>query len=156
MDGGSTRRPPDMKLVFGGGLWPLGWSVGFVERPLSETYARYRAWGLGAAFNELGQLPIVDALHQLLPFEMPYTRRLLVGTSGRWTTLSAWESDEAVRRFAETEPHRSIAPRITSFSEVGFDLAKWTAVGRDLPPRWDKAVGLKLKGPDADNASRRG
>ncbi len=89
MDGGSTRRPPDMKLVFGGGLWPLGWSVGFVERPLSETYARYRAWGLGlgAAFNELGQLPIVDALHQLLPFEMPYTRRLLVGTSGRWTAI---------------------------------------------------------------------
>jgi len=75
--------------------------------------------------------------------------------SDYWT-LSAWESDEAVRRFAETEPHRSIAPRITSFSEVGFDLAKWTAVGRDLPPRWDKAVGLKLKGPDADNASRRG
>ncbi len=114
MDGGSTRRPPVMKLVFGGGLWPLGWSVGFVERPLSETYARYRAWGLGAAFNELGQLPIVDALHQLLPFEMPYTRRLLVGTSGRWTAifdntvgLGERRSRTPVRRDVTSPQHRA-------------------------------------------------
>ncbi len=77
----------DMNAVFGGGLWPLGWSVGYLERPLRETYARYRAWGLGATFDELGRRPILDALHELLPFEMPYTRRLLVGTLGGWTAI---------------------------------------------------------------------
>jgi hypothetical protein len=41
-------------VVFGGGLWPLGWSIGFVERPLGETSRRYRAWGLNAHFEELG------------------------------------------------------------------------------------------------------
>lgn len=78
---------PNMNVVFGGGLWPLGWSVGFVERSLSDTYARYRDRGLKVAFSDLGERPILDALRRLLPFEMPYTRRLLVGTSGRWTAI---------------------------------------------------------------------
>jgi hypothetical protein len=87
MDAQTLDSSPDMKVVFGGGLWPLGWSVGFVEMPLTEAYDRYRAWGLKVAFSELGELPIVDALQRLLPFEMPYTRRLLVGTRGNWTAI---------------------------------------------------------------------
>jgi hypothetical protein len=87
MDAGTLDSSQDMKVIFGGGLWPLGWSVGFVELPLSEAFDRYRAWGLKVAFSELGQLPIVDALQRLLPFEMPYTRRLLVGTRGSWTAI---------------------------------------------------------------------
>jgi hypothetical protein len=78
---------PHMKVVFGGGLWPLGWAVGFVERSLAETYAHYRDWGFDAAFDDLEERPILDALRHLLPFEMPYTRRLLVGTSSRWTAI---------------------------------------------------------------------
>jgi hypothetical protein len=76
-----------MNVVFGGGLWPLGWSIGFVERPLGETHSRYRAWGLKARFEELGRRPILDLLGRLLPFEMPYTRRLLVGTRSGWTAI---------------------------------------------------------------------
>jgi hypothetical protein len=76
-----------MNVVFGGGLWPLGWSVGFVERPLGETYARYRAWGLRVTFTEFGKRPILYALGELLPFEMPYTRRLLASAGGRWTAI---------------------------------------------------------------------
>jgi hypothetical protein len=85
--GKNPVESPDVNVVFGGGLWPLGWSVGFVERSLNETRARYRSWGLAATFTDLGDRPIVDALRRLLPFEMPYTRRLLVSTSGRWTAI---------------------------------------------------------------------
>ena len=56
--------------------------------------------------------------------------------SDYWT-LSVWEDDEAMHRFAQAEPHRSIAPRITSFAKTGFNLTKWTAVGSELPPSWD-------------------
>jgi hypothetical protein len=87
MDVQTLDPSPDMQVVLGGGLWPLAWSAGFVELPLRETYDRYRAWGLEVAFSELGQVPIVDALQRLLPFEMPYTRRLLVRTSGSWTAI---------------------------------------------------------------------
>jgi hypothetical protein len=87
MDTETLDSTSNMRVVFGGGLWPLGWSVGFVERSLSETYALYRSWGLKVTFAELGQDRIVEALRQLLPFEMPCTRRLLVGTSGRWTAI---------------------------------------------------------------------
>jgi hypothetical protein len=76
-----------MNVVFGGGLWPLGWSIGLVQRPLAEIYDRYRAWGLKARFEELGRLPILDLLQHLLPFEMPYTRRLLVATRSKWTAI---------------------------------------------------------------------
>jgi hypothetical protein len=76
-----------MNVVFGGGLWPLGWSIGLVQRPLAEIYDRYRAWGLKARFEEPGRLPILDLLQHLLPFEMPYTRRLLVATRSKWTAI---------------------------------------------------------------------
>jgi hypothetical protein len=74
-------------VVFGGGLWPLGWSVGFVERSLGETVTRYRAWRLKARFSELGRRSIFEALQLLLPFEMPYSRRLLVSTRNDWTAI---------------------------------------------------------------------
>ena len=76
-----------MNVVFGGGLWPIGWSIGFVARPLRETYGRYREWGLKARFDELGRRPIRELLQHLLPFEAPYTRRLLVETRSGWTAI---------------------------------------------------------------------
>jgi hypothetical protein len=74
-------------VVFGGGLWPLGWSVGFIERPLSDTLARYRAWMPTASCTELSARPILKGLETLVPFEMPYTRRLLVDTPSGWTAF---------------------------------------------------------------------
>jgi hypothetical protein len=80
-----------MNLLFGGGLWPIGQSVAFVELSLHETLEHYRRWAENwedaPSFRELGDAPLVDLLGTLPPLEMPYRRRLLVGSTGRWTAI---------------------------------------------------------------------
>lgn len=78
-------------LVFGGGQWPIGWSVGFVELPVGEAVAAYRRWAEGwpaePVFRSLGERPLPELQQELLPLEMPHRKRLLVGTRGGWTAL---------------------------------------------------------------------
>jgi hypothetical protein len=77
-----------VNVVFGGGLWPLGWDVGFVEAPLDAVVDAYQAW-----MKELRRRhhvdrlpsPIGDQLATLAPLEAPWTRELLVATRGAWT-----------------------------------------------------------------------
>lgn len=80
-----------MNVVFGGGLWPIGQAVGFVELSLDKTLEHYKRWGekweAFPSFRELGDEPLLDLLRALLPLEMPYRRRLLVGTTGEWTAI---------------------------------------------------------------------
>jgi hypothetical protein len=77
-----------VNVVFGGGLWPLGWSVGYVERPLEDACDRYRSADVSASkLTSLPDQPLLGHLEALLPFEMPYTRRLLVGTASGWTAV---------------------------------------------------------------------
>ena len=75
-------------VVFGGELWPLGNGVAFVELPLADAIAAYRE-GLNPppTLAHLGVLPIIDLMATLLPLQMPYKRRLLVGTTSNWTTI---------------------------------------------------------------------
>jgi hypothetical protein len=68
--------------------------------------------------------------------------------SDYWT-LSVWESEEAAHRFAEAEPHRAIASRITTFVKSGFEVVQWTAVGSELPPTWDAAFA-RINAPHPD------
>jgi hypothetical protein len=80
-----------MNVVFGGGLWPIGQAVGFVELGLDKTIEHYEQWGKNwealPSFRELGDPRLLDLLWELLPLEMPYRRRLLVGTTGEWTAI---------------------------------------------------------------------
>jgi hypothetical protein len=77
-----------MNVVFGGGLWPLGWSVGYVEADLSSVAKAFSSWMKAlrqrARVTELDG-PLVDQLATLEPLEAPLTRELLVGTTGAWT-----------------------------------------------------------------------
>jgi hypothetical protein len=75
-------------VVFGGELWPLGNGVAFVELPLADAIAAYRE-GLNPppTLAHLGVLPIIDLMATLPPLQMPYKRRLLVGTTSNWTTI---------------------------------------------------------------------
>lgn len=82
-----TRKGANVDVVFGGGLWPIGWGVAFVERPLEDVQDRYRAWLPTWDLVRLGSAPLLRLLEHLLPLEMPYTRRLLVGTRGGWTAI---------------------------------------------------------------------
>lgn len=80
-----------MRVVFGGGLWPIGQAVGFVELSLDNTLEHYKRWGKNweaiPSFRELGDAPVLDLLRALLPLEMPYRRRLLLATVGEWTAI---------------------------------------------------------------------
>jgi hypothetical protein len=78
-------------VVFGGGLWPIGQGVGFVELELAEALWQYErwaeAWEAPPSYRKLGKVPILEQLQELLPLEMPYTRRLLVDTKSGWTAI---------------------------------------------------------------------
>ena len=81
-----------MEVVFGGGLWPLGQKVGFVQLELAGAIEAYRAWTRGwkpprPSFKQVREALLIDQLPRLLPLEMPYTRRLLVAHGQRWTAI---------------------------------------------------------------------
>jgi hypothetical protein len=81
-----------VEVVFGGGLWPLGQKVGFVELELDEATETYRAWTRGwkpprPSFKDVRETGLHEQLPRLLPLEMPYTRRLLVAHGRRWTAI---------------------------------------------------------------------
>ena len=84
--------PPGVEVVFGGGLWPLGQKVGFVELELAGAIEAYRAWTRGwwplrPSFEQVRETRLIEQLPRLLPLEMPYTRRLLVAHGQRWTAI---------------------------------------------------------------------
>ena len=79
-------------MVFGGGLWPLGQKIGFVELELAGAIDAYRAWTRGwkpprPSFKQVRETLLIDQLPRVLPLEMPYTRRLLVAHGQRWTAI---------------------------------------------------------------------
>lgn len=75
--------------LFGGAAWPLGCSVGFLERPVATVLAATQAWyrSLGRRWTEtsFGSQPLVDVLMALAPLQQPPRRQLIVGTKGNWT-----------------------------------------------------------------------
>jgi hypothetical protein len=84
-------------IVFGGELSPLGDGMAFVELDLAAAVDGYREWGRGWAkpptLEELPSAPILEHLRRLLPLELPYRRRLLVGTTTGWTAIFDNSSD---------------------------------------------------------------
>ncbi|MFK0254104.1 DUF3291 domain-containing protein [Streptomyces sp. NPDC090445] len=58
--------------------------------------------------------------------------------SRTFLTLSAWESRDALYRFARSEPHRSNSRAAAAFmKESAFTF--WTAPASDLPITWEEA-----------------
>jgi heme-degrading monooxygenase HmoA len=58
--------------------------------------------------------------------------------SNYWT-LSAWESDEALRRFIREPPHRDAMADLPNYLS-GFKTTRWMAAWNGLPPRWSDAL----------------
>lgn len=53
-------------------------------------------------------------------------------------TLSAWESNEALDRFARTDPHRSRVADIRPHM-LPTTFVRWSLPGKELPPKWADA-----------------
>jgi hypothetical protein len=76
--------------VFGGPAWPVGWAVGFAQRPLEDVYPVMRAWRHELRlpkyrYRELDGVPIVDQLLLLPSLQQPPKKELIVATSSDWT-----------------------------------------------------------------------
>lgn len=131
-----------MNVVFGGGWWPLGWHVGFVEAPFDTVVGRFRAWmeGLGRR-HELDPLDgsIADQLHALLPLEAPGTRELFVRTQSDWTA-----------HFSNGIDGGDSWPRVSFLAgELGVRWLVATHVPRE---QYDyPSTQLWLGGPDGDS-----
>jgi hypothetical protein len=80
------------RVVLGGPLSPVGWRVGFLERPFEEVAAAQLGWLdelanwiLRFRVERLGSEPILDQLVRLDPLQTPPKHQLLVANGASWT-----------------------------------------------------------------------
>lgn len=67
-----------------------------------------------------------------------YTLRAQLLAKSFWT-LSAWESEVAMRAFVRASPHREIMAALAPYmGRTSFN--QWTVKGAELPLRWDDAL----------------
>jgi hypothetical protein len=78
-----------MPILLGGGCWPIGWNVGFVERPYPELVeATMASWVPEAGpFDvvDLVGMPLRERLSRLAPLQMPESRALILPAGERWS-----------------------------------------------------------------------
>jgi hypothetical protein len=76
-----------MAILFGGECWPIGWAVGFLERPYLEVVDATKGWNRVERFaaTELPPLPLSERLLRLAPLQQPPKRELLLPAGERWT-----------------------------------------------------------------------
>lgn len=80
------------RVVFGGPLSPVGWTVGFLEAAFADMVDAHRRWLdelsnwiLRFRFEQLGPRPILDQLARLDPLQTPPKRQLVVANGPTWT-----------------------------------------------------------------------
>ena len=59
--------------------------------------------------------------------------------SKRFWTLSAWESEDALRAFVQKEPHLRIMTVLAPHMDK-TKFVRWVVKGSELPLRWDDAL----------------
>jgi heme-degrading monooxygenase HmoA len=59
---------------------------------------------------------------------------------GRYYTLSAWESEDALREFASSKAHRTGIKMLRKIGNVDGVLISWWEDGADWKPRWKDAI----------------
>lgn len=84
--GPALRRVPTVGSLLGGDASPIGWSVQYLQAPrdvvLAEILKARAEWG--DVIEVATARPFPGVLHDLLPFEAPWTRELVI-CCGRWT-----------------------------------------------------------------------
>jgi hypothetical protein len=76
-----------MAVLLGGSAWPVGWTVGFVERPYSEVVEATADWSREERFavRKLRPGSLAQRLAHLEPLQTPPKRELLVPVGTSWT-----------------------------------------------------------------------
>jgi hypothetical protein len=131
-----------MRVVLGGGLWPIGQLVGFVEAPFETVVEEMRSWkrSLGAHWREqmFEDAPLVQQLASLAPLEAPWTRELLVATQGAWTA-----------HFSNDLGGGDSWPRVSYLGDVL--AARWVVASHTPPEQYPyPSTQLWLGGPEGE------
>lgn len=73
-----------MGQLLGGPASPIGWSVQYIQAPLESVLTAIRSFRKGTDINVAEPRPYPGVLADLLPFEAPWTRELVL-PCGDWT-----------------------------------------------------------------------
>lgn len=95
-----------------------------------ESYWRVLPWAIYTA-QVVKQLATADGLVGYSLLARPLSKRF-------WT-LSAWESEAALRAFVQSQPHQRIMTALAPHMDK-TKFVRWIVEGRDLPLRWDDAL----------------
>lgn len=95
-----------------------------------ESYWRILPWAIYTA-QVVKQLARADGLVGYSLLARPLSKRF-------WT-LSAWESEAALRAFVQDQPHRRIMTALAPHMDK-TKFVRWIVKGCDLPLRWDDAL----------------
>ncbi|MFJ6696095.1 DUF3291 domain-containing protein [Streptomyces sp. NPDC091272] len=129
----------------------LPWLTPQPPAPHTEAYAmasRFETRTLLGAFRFLLRTPRVMAQIRTAPGAHGVTLRARPLRRTFWT-LSAWESAEALHRFAAGDPHRSTARALKGLMKDSA-FTYWSVAADTLPLTWDDAlVRLDKKRPGA-------
>ena len=76
-----------MAVFLGGTAWPVGWQVGFVQRPYEDVLAAMDAWPARASpvRTDLTGLSLEERVGRLEPLQTPPRRELVLPAGARWT-----------------------------------------------------------------------
>jgi hypothetical protein len=74
-------------ILFGGDCWPIGWKVGFLERPYREVVDAMDNWETAETWTPAKLQPsdIGQRLLRLAPLQAPAKRELVIPAGDRWT-----------------------------------------------------------------------
>jgi quinol monooxygenase YgiN len=109
---------------------PSGNFVALLSYLPLESYWRLFPWAVYTA-QVVKQLATADGL-------VGYSLRARP-LSKRFWTLSAWESEAALRVFVQNQPHLRIMTALAPHMDK-TNFVRWKVKGSDLPLRWDDAL----------------
>ena len=128
-----------MNVVFGGGLWPIGWSVGFIEAGFAEVARAMRDWhteiGRKESWTDVdGPLPKLLAL--LAPLQTPPKRELIVGTERKWSAIFdnsrlGGDPNSAVHTLSRRLARRSVVATHIPRGQYRYPSTKFVLIGDD-------------------------
>ncbi len=93
-----------MGQLLGGSSSPIGWSVQYLQAALADVLGEIRRIRRDRSIDVRGPRPYPGVLYDLLPFEAPWTRELVL-PCGEWTAYLARSRGPAAGRLAEANGH---------------------------------------------------
>ena len=130
-----------MAMFLGGTTWPIGWHVGFLNRPYSEVVDATRAWGRVEHWvdSELPAMALPERLQRLAPLQMPPKRELVLPAGERWTArldngLDGGDSVSWVGQISSVLGCQGVLATHIPIGQYAFPCTMFELVGPDGPP----------------------